>query len=85
MIDLPDFSESRNYENIFYLTCNTQLISKFVAHLELYKKVMNLAGEIVECGVFPGETKAVDEFFGDYKLEILKFPFAMTPSYVIVK
>lgn len=34
-------------------------------------------------GVFPGETKAVDDYFRDAKQEIRRFPFAMTPSYVI--
>jgi hypothetical protein len=32
---------------------------------------------------FPGETRAVDEFFAGRKLEIRKFPYAMTPCYVV--
>jgi len=34
-------------------------------------------------GIFPGETKAVDDYFKDKDVQILKFPFAMTSSYVI--
>ena len=34
-------------------------------------------------GVFPGETKAVDDYFQDKNIQIRKFPFCMTPSYVI--
>lgn len=54
MITLPEPGKSWEYENDFYLTCNTQRLSKFVAHYELYKQVVGLAGEIVECGVFKG-------------------------------
>jgi hypothetical protein len=34
-------------------------------------------------GIFPGETKAVDDYFKDKDVQILKFPFAITPSYII--
>ncbi len=34
-------------------------------------------------GVFPGETKAADEYFKNKNIKIQKFPFCMTPSYVI--
>jgi len=32
---------------------------------------------------FPGETKAVDDYFKDKKIEIKKFSFCMTPCYMI--
>ena len=54
MIKLPDFKNAWEYENQFYLSCKTQRISKFIAHYELYKKTLNLSGEIVECGVLKG-------------------------------
>lgn len=44
------------YENGFYLTAPVDRISKFVTHLELFKKVTDLPGEIVECGVFKGNS-----------------------------
>lgn len=34
-------------------------------------------------GTFPGETKAVDEYFQGQSVEIRKFPFCMTPCYVL--
>ena len=34
-------------------------------------------------GKFVGENKAVDEFFKDENLKILKLPFCMTPSYIV--
>lgn len=54
MIELPNYSKSFDYENNFYLSCNVQRISKMIAHYELFKKTLNLTGDIVECGVFKG-------------------------------
>lgn len=54
MIKLPDFKKSFEYENNFYLTCNSPRVGKFLAHYELYNKAKNTTGEIVECGVFKG-------------------------------
>lgn len=42
------------HENNFYKTCDNSRIGKFIAHYELYKKVQDLPGAIVECGVFKG-------------------------------
>ncbi len=36
-------------------------------------------------GTFPGETKAVDDYFKDKNIEMRKFPFCMTPCYIIKK
>ena len=58
MISLPDFSLSFSYENNFYLSCGSARIGKLLAHYELYKKVINLPGAIVECGVFKGVSLA---------------------------
>lgn len=54
MIKLPDFSKAYEYENEFYLSCDKQRIGKLIAHYELFKMSRNVAGEIVECGVFKG-------------------------------
>ncbi len=58
MIQLPDFDKSFDYENDFYLSCDPSRISKILAHYELYKKVLNIPGAIVECGVFKGASLA---------------------------
>ena len=58
MIKLPDFTKDFDYENNFYLSCDITRISKILAHYELYKKVIDLPGEIVECGIFKGASFA---------------------------
>ena len=49
-----DLSQKFQYENGFYLTASVDRISKFATHLELFRRVSGLAGELVECGVFKG-------------------------------
>ena len=41
-------------ENTFYLKATPERISKFIAHYEIFNRVKNLRGDIVECGVFRG-------------------------------
>ncbi len=53
MLEL-DFSKQFDYENNFYLTAPISRISKFATHLELFRKVSAISGDIVECGVFKG-------------------------------
>ena len=43
-----------NSENIFYLKTDVSRISKLVYHYEIYKKIINLPGDVIECGVFKG-------------------------------
>lgn len=54
MIQLPEFNRSFDYENGFYLSCDSSRIAKFLAHYELFKMVQEVPGAIVECGVFKG-------------------------------
>jgi hypothetical protein len=54
VIVLPEFSDVFQYENNFHLSCDITRISKILAHYELYKKVADLPGALVECGVFKG-------------------------------
>lgn len=49
-----DLNKHYEYENNFYLTAPVNRISKFATHLELFRRVSGLAGEIIECGVFKG-------------------------------
>jgi len=42
------------HENNFYVTCDNSRIGKFIAHYELFKRIQNLQGALVECGVFKG-------------------------------
>ena len=41
-------------ENAFYLKASPERISKFMSHYEIFNKIKNLKGDIVECGVFRG-------------------------------
>lgn len=54
MIELPDFNKVWDYENNFYLSCDSSRVAKIMAHYELYKITEDIPGDIVECGVFKG-------------------------------
>lgn len=54
MINIPDFELDFDYENNFYLSCQANRIGKALVHYELYKKILDLPGAIIECGVFKG-------------------------------
>lgn len=41
-------------ENIFYLKSDFSRISKFIYHFEIYKKIIELPGHVLEFGVFKG-------------------------------
>ena len=45
---------SWEHENGFYLTSPVSRLAKAIAHYELYKKIINLPGQVIECGVFKG-------------------------------
>jgi len=58
MIKLPNFKKSFDYENNFYLSCDSTRIGRLLAHYELFKMVSKIPGAIVECGVFKGASLA---------------------------
>ncbi|MDP3331387.1 MAG: TylF/MycF/NovP-related O-methyltransferase [Methylococcaceae bacterium] len=49
-----ELNKTFDYENGFYVTSDPRRMQKLIAHYELYKKITNLPGAIVECGVFKG-------------------------------
>lgn len=49
-----DLSKKWDYENGFYLTCETSRIGKFLNHLEIYRKILELPGDVLEFGVYKG-------------------------------
>ena len=49
-----DLSKEWDYENGVYLTCETNRIGKFINHYEIYKKILDLPGDILEFGVYKG-------------------------------
>ena len=49
-----DISKKWDYENGFYLTCETSRIGKLLNHLEIYNKILEIPGDILEFGVYKG-------------------------------
>ncbi|MGI0060567.1 MAG: TylF/MycF/NovP-related O-methyltransferase [Nitrosotalea sp.] len=84
---VPDYVKSHPELKISLLNVDTDIYEPVVTILEyLYPKVTK-GGIVVldDYGVFPGETKAVEEYFKDKDVEIKKLNFSMTPSYIIKK
>lgn len=56
MIELPDFTERSLYdaETFWHLQLTEERLGKFLAHWELMKRVNEVPGSVVECGVFKG-------------------------------
>ncbi|MDA8637425.1 TylF/MycF family methyltransferase [Rhodospirillales bacterium] len=51
-----DFSKRFDYENKFFLSATPDRLSKFLSRYEIYQKIITLPGEIIECGVFKGNS-----------------------------
>ncbi|MFW3341616.1 TylF/MycF/NovP-related O-methyltransferase [Aliarcobacter butzleri] len=51
-----DTDKMFDYENGFYATSTEARFGKFIAHYELYKKIVNLPGAVIECGLFKGNS-----------------------------
>ncbi len=49
-----EYSRAWDYENGFYLTSPLSRLSKAIAHYELYKRIVELPGDVVEAGTFKG-------------------------------
>ena len=75
--ETPDFNKSFEYENNFYWTSHPSRLGKCIAHYELFKKINNLSGDIVECGVFKGVSllrfASFQDVFGVKKRKVIGF------------
>jgi len=56
MEKLYDLTRKFEYENGFYATADPSRFSKFITHLELFKQTSTVRGEIVEFGIFKGNS-----------------------------
>ena len=56
MDNLYDINKKFEYENGFYATADPSRFSKFITHLEFFKQTSNVRGEIVEFGIFKGNS-----------------------------
>lgn len=45
-----------DYENGFYLTSEPYRFGNILSHYELYKKIVELPGDVIELGVFKGSS-----------------------------
>ena len=54
MINKYDETKAMDYENGFYLTSDISRMGNIIAHYELYKKIIDLPGDVIELGVFKG-------------------------------
>lgn len=84
---VPKYVSENPDLKIALLNLDVDIYEPSVVILEhLYPKIVS-GGILIldDYNVFPGETKAVDEYFSDNKMEIEKFSFAKTPYYIIKK
>ena len=56
MDKLYDQARKFEYENGFYATTDAARLSKFVTHLEFFRQTSTVRGEIVEFGIFKGNS-----------------------------
>lgn len=82
---VPEYVKNNPNLKISLINLDTDIYEPAVTILEyLYPRLVS--GGILlldDYGEFPGETKAVDDYFADKKVVIKKSPFAMTPCYII--
>ncbi len=56
MENLYDLNKRFEYENGFYATADPSRLSKIISHLEFFKQTATVRGEIVEFGIFKGNS-----------------------------
>lgn len=56
MDKLYDLKRNFEYENGFYATADPSRFSKIISHLEFFKQTSTVRGEIVEFGIFKGNS-----------------------------
>lgn len=54
MINKWNEEEAMFYENGFYLTSKISRMSNILSHYELYKKIVDIPGDVIELGVYRG-------------------------------
>jgi Macrocin-O-methyltransferase (TylF) len=82
---VPEYLERNQQLKISLLNLDTDIYEPAVTILENLWPRIERGGILIldDYGTFAGETKAVDEFFRDKPVMIRKFPFCMTPCYIV--
>ncbi|AFZ49065.1 TylF/MycF/NovP-related O-methyltransferase [Dactylococcopsis salina] len=87
METVPDYVNKNPELRISLLNLDTDVYEPAKVVLEhLYPKIVK-GGVLIldDYGTFPGENQAVEEYFAEQDIEIKKFPFCMTPCYIVKK
>jgi len=82
---VPKYVEDNPRLKISLLNLDTDIYEPAVTILEnLYPRITK-GGILIldDYETFPGEAKAVDDYFKDEKIEIKKFSFCLSPCYII--
>lgn len=82
---VPEYVNNNPELKISLLNLDTDIYEPAVTILEhLFPRIVT-GGVLIldDYAAFPGETKAVDEYFNDMHVRVRKFPFAMTPCYMV--
>jgi len=84
---VPQYVKEHPELRISLLNLDTDIYEPAVTILEHLYPLIVPGGVLVldDYGTFPGETKAVDDFFKGDDPGIRKFPFCMTPCYLVKK
>lgn len=82
---VPEYIEKHPELKISMLNLDTDIYEPAVTILKYMYPRITKGGVLIldDYETFPGEAKAVDDYFKDKKIEIKKFSFCMTPCYVI--
>ena len=82
---LPKYVKEHSELKISLLNLDTDIYDPAVVILEhLWPRIVKGGVLLVDdYGIFPGENKAVDEFFKDKKVKLNKFPYCRTASYIV--
>jgi len=82
---VPDYIENHPELKIALLHLDVDIYEPSKCCLEYFYSRLVKGGILMldDYGIFPGATKAIDDFFEGKTETILKFPFAHAPSYII--
>lgn len=86
-VTIPEYLKENPDIRISLLNLDTDIYEPSVTILENFYPKLEKGGILIldDYNVFPGETKAVDDYFKDMDIEIKSFPFSSTPCYLIKK
>lgn len=84
---VPQYVQEHPELKISLLNLDTDIYEPAAVILEHFYPRIEIGGILIldDYGTFPGETKAVDDYFRGKHIEVRKFAFCMTPCYLVKK